>query len=239
MGVTLYTQSVLADSPKAFWTLQDSSGLPQDSSGNGLHMTTYDQWTPPDINHSFRESGPFPGSYSMRLHGDAFSRSTVSVATNNFTMEVWFKYESDFGRDPLLGNFNGGGDGWAIDWRSGFFTYRALVGNVNWEAESVELGSVGTWDHVVMTRDAGTWKYYINGATDRANAGTDAPSAPTGGTTRINQFNLTGNYAFAAIYETALPLARATDHFNAGFAEDPVFVPQVLMPRGISRSRGA
>jgi hypothetical protein len=34
-----YVDEVLADSPRAFYRLNEASGLPQDSSGNGLHMT--------------------------------------------------------------------------------------------------------------------------------------------------------------------------------------------------------
>jgi hypothetical protein len=36
-----YEAAVMADSPRAYWKFQELSGLPQDSSGNGLHWTSW------------------------------------------------------------------------------------------------------------------------------------------------------------------------------------------------------
>ena len=72
----------------------------------------------------------------------------------------------------------------------------------------------GGWYHIAVKRDSGTWTYYVNGNVDKANAGTDAPAAPT-----TFFYALTGHLcnrlSHVALYETALSDATVLSHFHS------------------------
>src|SRR5437773_1328746 len=68
----------------------------------------------------------------------------------------------------------------------GTFRYQVVSGGVY----KVGTKSVTTLPgkgflHLVVLLRAGTWEYYINGAVDTANAGTDIPDTPAGGATQV------------------------------------------------------
>jgi hypothetical protein len=82
-----YSSEVLADSPRGYWRMNEASGNPQDSSGNGLHMDTttgtpiYSQTgaitsdsTATAIRLDIASSESFTASDNALLHyGDTFS----------------------------------------------------------------------------------------------------------------------------------------------------------------------
>lgn len=213
--VNPYVAAVLASNPVGFWKMDEASGMPQDSSGNGNHMTALSAGTP-----DYQQAGPFSGAYGIRLQGgENFRRlAPVSTVTNNFSLEMFYLWEAAGGNDRLFYNGDFDSDpGWGIDYQSGGSKIRALYGGVAWEAESTFTVDNGppVWHHIIIVRDAGTTKYYVNGALDTANAGTNTPNTPTTATFIGSTSLVTGTYSMCAIYSTALSAADAAAHYAA------------------------
>lgn len=206
-----YISEVLTDSPRAFWPLQESSGLPQDISGNGLHMTTSNGG-----GKTYGVVGPFSGAVGITMPGaQNFQRTHVSTVQNNFTLETWLKYGSHGGDDRLFYNGTGGSSGWGIDFRASTGKIRGLYGGVAFLSDSVASITGGAWMHIVMVRDSGTLKYYVNGSVDTANAGTSTPNAPSGVTQIGSDAQVQATWSLVALYETALSAARISAHYEA------------------------
>lgn len=203
-----YISEVLSDSPKAFWPMQEASGLPQDFSGNGLHFTTNN-----GAGKTYGVSGPFSDVVGITMPGGQnFQRTQVSTVQDNYTMEMWMQYAASGGDDRLYMNGNGGSSGWGIDFSSGTGKIRGLLGGVTFLSESV-AAVVSGWKHIVMVRESGTSKYYINGNLDTGNAGTNTPNAPSGSTQVGSDTQVQATWALCAIYETALSSTRIAAHY--------------------------
>lgn len=229
MAAAEYIAAVLQDTPIAFWKMQDASGNPVDSSGNGFDMTSV-TGTP-----DYQQAGPMSDFGIHFGAGEFTTRSThVSTATDNFTMEVWV-YPISIGADGRTLFNNGTSNatqsfGIAVN-TTALFVYVAgtVVGNTS--AVSLPLS---TWSHVAVKRSS-NWTYYYNGAIDTANATLTAPVSVTG-TVQIaagNNFDL--RVAYVAVYETALSDARILAHYQAGVG---VTTPADDPPMGFS-GRGA
>lgn len=209
-----YEYEVRADSPRALYKMQDASGAPVDMSPNGLNMTTV-TGTP-----DYAQPGPFPGSSSIRLAGgEAVSRSSVvSTVVNDFTIEMLVHVQAIGLNDMILiYNGNSGANGWGItvnvDRR-----WRFLAGGVA-QGSFAANPLPDNFAHLAVVRRAGTWEYYLQGALDTANAGTNAPGTPSG-TTSLGDSAVQEAVAFAAIYETALSPTRILEHAKA-FGKNP------------------
>lgn len=218
MASAEYIAAVTADSPKAFWKMQDASGFPQDSSGNGFHMdTTVSSGT-------YQQGGPMD-DYSIeitRSEGDGYVRNAgqpFSSVTDNFTIEAWIYPLSDAGvaEDWKVIYL---GESWVISWRNGRkfeLTYAGIADMGN----STATLALNTWHHIVCKRAAGTTYYYYNGAPD-STKGTNTPNAPsTAVALGINALggpnsSFGGRMAYVTFYETALSNARVLAHYNAG-----------------------
>lgn len=217
MGAVLYAQAVLADSPRGFYKLDEFSGLPQDSSGNGNHMTSNPG--PGGTDQEYRLAGPWAGSYGIRQRGGRyFSRNVISTQTDNFSIEVWWAFEAAGGDDVVVCNGSRSADGWGIDYNSATGNIRAIYGNVAFEGNSSAFADVSEWNQIVLTRDSGTTKYYFNGALDTANAGTDTPLTPVTRWQIGSNVQVQGIWSNVSLYNTALSLARVSAHYNAAFS---------------------
>lgn len=232
-----YIAAVLADSPAAFWELQDPSGNPQDSSGNGKHM----DGTSIVTSLSYRNPlGPM-SSYVMILTRAALKRSadTVISATNNMTMEIWVAtYSNDNTFIPVfwLGVISAatnpsslGNDGWGLYSSNSGGSARPLIRVVNGGTLTGSTVSTTPWagssgntmEHVVIVRRSGTWELWRNGVQDTS-IGTfiDAPGAYNyagqGAFIGVaNASSETFRTAWAALYPVALSASRIQAHYNA------------------------
>lgn len=214
IGPAAYIQAVLADNPIMFWTLQDASpGPPQDSSGNNLPATAA-----VGIDYQFAAGPGTTDTCVLVQGGEIVSRPQVTSDVDDITLETWF-YHIDVLDDTqnIIGITDADG-GYTLHIRNAAesFRLRGSVKNVAFLAASTAGIPATTWTHIVMLRRAGTWMYFINGAVDTANAGTDNPNALSGGTTFINgTASISAQYAYTAIYETALSNARIQAHYDA------------------------
>lgn len=161
-------------SVKALYHLSDTV----DSSGHGYTMT----------NHGAATFVPGKLGDAVELNASSsqyLSRSLISSSTDNFAVSMWVYISST----NMGGAFFHNGklpaaseDGWAFGVGDTDFTgstgnnLLALRNAVGWQTPFGALGSIG-WKHVVVERDAGTWKGYINDVLGTTSTG--APSTPT------------------------------------------------------------
>lgn len=220
--MSCYSATVLADGPKAYWECQEASGLPQDSSGNGLHMTSQDLT---GGGFGYREPGPF--DYGILANGGSrFLRAAVSTAVNNLTLEMWVKINLVTNPTQGIFSWNSGANGFILAVTTNFHFFIVVQGVATLSQSAVALPSGGGragWSHVVVVRDAGTWKYYLNGQVDTANAGTSTPIAPTGSTIFPGGASVQSVVAHLAMYESVLTPTQIKDHCTIGR-----FVPETL-----------
>jgi hypothetical protein len=225
MGQQAYRAAVLADGPRAYYDCQDLSGLLQDTSGNGLHMTS-SSGSP-----VYRRPGPdqMDGAYSIKMDGASFSRSQITGNTDFITFEFWYRPSPlDASNHTLVGNNNGGTNGYQlITPSSGHFAW--VLQGLSILSSNSTLMTVGASYYIVATRNT-TWRYYINANFDGAPAATD-PIAPSGGTTSING-NANGTYEISnfAFYLSELSAAQVTAHYAAAQTPESSGYPISMPP---------
>jgi hypothetical protein len=195
MAQAEYTTAVLADSPAAFWKLDEASGLPQDSSGNARHFTTT-TGTP-----TYQQAGPFTGAYGILLQtttNEGFTRAVFDTATDNVTIEAWLRQA----------------DGFTVAHNGANVVVTAGGTTV---LSSVPLGTdLVTYKQIVALRRSGTWEIYKDG--DLFNTGSTASiSTPTGSF----KVGIAGSFAAGSVvsnvsyYATAISAARIRAHYEA------------------------
>jgi LPXTG-site transpeptidase (sortase) family protein len=112
--------------------------------------------------------------------GQGVTMSLVTTATNNLSISAWVNWAGTNGRPQVI-FYNGHSA------TSGYGIYLSSTGELNilngsiGFATSTFVLTPGIWQYVVATRDAGTWKLYVNG-TQIPLTGNPAPLVPTGGT---------------------------------------------------------
>jgi hypothetical protein len=210
MAQAEYTTAVLADSPAAFWKLDEASGLPQDSSGNARHFTTT-TGTP-----TYQQAGPFTGAYGILLQtttNEGFTRAVFDTATDNVTIEAWLRQA-----DPvswfLVSNGTHLTDGFTVAHNGANVVVTAGGTTV---LSSVPLGTdLVTYKQIVALRRSGTWEIYKDG--DLFNTGSTASiSTPTGSF----KVGIAGSFAAGSVvsnvsyYATAISAARIRAHYEA------------------------
>jgi hypothetical protein len=120
-----YIAAVLADSPVAYYKLDDSSGQPQDSSGNAQHTTTARNSTNPAATYGL--GGPRDGTTrAITTLDKAFVvPNPVMTVVDNLTIEAWVGSSTGTGGEPPVpvtacgangsgGTPGGGADGYSI-----------------------------------------------------------------------------------------------------------------------------
>jgi hypothetical protein len=205
--------AVLLDSPLAFWELQDASGNPVDSSGNGLDFTSV-LGSP-----TYEAAGPISDFAIEFAGGQGTSRATISTVTDNFSIELFiYPVSVTNTSQTIFYNGNGASNGFGLltNYAASNFRLVAICGGVGFLAQFNTTLSVNTWYHVVVVRESTVWTYYVNGAVDLANAGTTSPNTPSGGTTKINtDSSVHFSAAYVAYYETPLSAAEVAAHYAA------------------------
>lgn len=237
MGQAAYTSAVLADTPFCFYKFDEASGNPQDSSGNARHITSTDG------SPTYQQAGPMTGgSFSIRsVNSHQFNRSPSSTsATNNMTVEFWVKADVFLANDQRIWNVGNASTGFSVFVDTDLtFQVKLSAGSGTAMSNSTGALSAAAFRHIVITRDAGTWKYYIDGSLDTANAGTAAPANPTAQPMQWNQdFGANqGQYiSNGAYYTTALSAARVLAHYNAAIGVASGYAAAGIVGTGTSTS---
>jgi hypothetical protein len=170
------------------------------------------------------------GGSSLSLDGNGdyvdLPRATNQLASQDFTIEFWFRINSGAGAGTigLFGSYytGGGGKGMLMlssaTYNQVYFQWMYGSGSgTDWAYLNQTQGtrtalSNNTWYHVAVTRSGNTWRLFLNGTQEDSVTQSDQLT-DSGSTTRL------GNYG---------PSATATDGLN-GYIED------FRITRGVAR----
>ena len=215
--------------------LQDASGNPVDSSGNGLDMTSV-VGTP-----TYRAAGPM-SDYALEF--DSFTEnvqrsSQVSTVTTNFSIEFWwYPIEVGAAGRTIFRNDTGAASGWGVSTESAAATTKfARVVSSTVGPASVNTPPLNAWSHIVVLRREVSvgdnhWEYYFNGNIDTDPVADTAPATPAG-VVQLNAGNfLRARYAYVAVYEKALSANRISAHYQAGVGQPSDDPPMGFSGRG-------
>jgi len=139
-------------------------------------------------------------------------------------MSVWAYWNGTLGDNYLFQNGVGGSDGygwWISNGGCGSGNKVTLIlGGVSCDAlSSSYVMPTNQWTHLVLLRDAGTWKLYVNGALT-VTGGTSDPATPTSSTSIGNNFN--GSLDEVRFYTRVLSAAEVAQLYSYGL---PKFAP--------------
>lgn len=227
-----YPDTILADSPLAYWRLSEATGTTvNDSSSSGTFSGTY-------INTPTLGQTGIPGAVNnMAVNFDSPAGTTAGnqqaatfgdvlpLTGTKLTIEFWMKPSSTGSFSPYIAR----GD---VTWRvtttgtTGVNTLQFSVGSGSTPALSVTGLSLddGNWHHIVCVYDQTNLLIYVDAVQVASKAWTTDVPASTGKTVGIGyNSDQTGRWIHAvmdevAIYNTALSSTRITAHYNAGIA---------------------
>ena len=229
LAASNYSTAVLSDAPSAYWRLGEITGTSATDATSHANTLTY--------------QGGFtlglPGAVKGDPDAAAGFNATTAVATEtktplssvtNWTLEAWVNPVTL----PQLGiiAYNGikdssqGGYGFAIG-SATFTSGSKLIGVLG--STTIDSGYLfaapNQWYHVVMTRDASTILFYVNGKRTPTPSAT-VPTAPgarfsIGAGVNLSAAavnGLAGIVDEAAVYPTALSPGRISAHYQEGSA---------------------
>lgn len=228
-----YLTTILADNPIAYYRMNESSGQPQDSSGNGNH-TTVTNGTP-----DYSQAGPI--SLDTTDAGINFSDASNEFFTapdatpldygDTFTIECWLKRTDSSTREQ--GVVTKGGDGTGHSggmYLINNFLSGAQTGIGYFVQANVTIPFDGRYYHCVVTKSGATRFVYLNGVDvtntgafpDRTCTNTSQPLAMgTEYSAGIPQpVYLTSVVSEVAVYSTALSPSRVLEHYRMGVTSD-------------------
>lgn len=221
-----YSDRILADNPLAYWKLNEASGAPQDSSGNGFHLTvtgapTYGQG-------SFLGGG---GTSILFDTGAYCSLTPVPAALQlaTWTLEGWLYWpgsNTPTQGGSLITEQYAAGDG-LVRYALGFdqptarrqpfggFYQGGSWKRYEWTLEPTQ----NAWHHYVATYDGTVVRLYI----DAVERGTFNTTATPGGNEAIyigrrwdSTASVRGRLAHLAIYSGARSPQTITEHYALG-----------------------
>ncbi len=227
-----YSDEVLADSPRAYYRMDEASGLIQDSSGLAHHASasvgtgaTYHQPTALSTDPSGWSIRIAAGDFSVPDHADLDLGDTL-------TAEAWINHETGDGTNTRA--ISGRGS-LALTWGVDGSTQKLFIAKADTAVICLSTTNIepGRFYHVVYTKSGATNRIYINGV-DRTGTVTNQTFADVAVPLKIgSDYNDTlqwlGLLDEVAFYSTALSPERIRAHYVAGVGTflphfDPKFV---------------
>lgn len=228
-----YRDAVMADSPWAYWRLNETSGTAAaDSSGNGRLLACHNGFsaiTSAGLLASSTDAGVLlPAAAASVASGFVRSIDTQRMPPTDlpFTAECLIKPTAtppeSVGVILALGVSNGCPEIDVIDIGGGSFRIRVMAKGIAALVTSTGSWAYGTKLHVAARRDPGdVIRLIVNGVVD-ANSGTynysnfDTQPLTIGyAVFSTDQYHMTGNMDEVALYASALTDARLLAHYNA------------------------
>ncbi len=227
-GVLTYTQVVLADSPLAFWELNETTGtVAADSSGHALNGTYTGGYTLGAVPPAHAPGAVLLNGSSGFVNGGSPAALTLTSA---WTLESWvYLTATPSGSGVICEGYTGAGDsvlyamGFATNTGVGASTLMAgfYTGSA-WEAVVGPTPSLNAWHHVCATWDNTNLLLYLDGAQVASGVPGATPVSSNNGIYVGRRWDTTatpyfaGRLACAAIYGAALTATRISAHYNAG-----------------------
>lgn len=223
-----YDQEVLADSPIAYWRLDEVLGSTLlDSSGNGHHATLFTTEVETGVLPVFGIPAPIETDPVNRAIAGGVGRAPADAAldvTGNCALEVWgFNSQVPTAQTAVLLSRNNSAAGTAgthIRLNGQTVTARIRINSTNYEVASGNQIDWGVWVYVVVIRIDNVLQLWVNAVL--VDERTDLPSDPiemdgawglsadSSGNNNASSFGI----ARPAIY-TSLSSARILVHYEA------------------------
>ena len=220
VGVLRYGGEVIQHAPLMYWRLGEASGTTAaDASGSALPGTCAGGVALGQTGALTTETDTAAGFDGVN---DTVSRSVVTTATANVTLEAWVYWRGGSGHQVILYNGTPGTNGYGLSVGNGSCaagsTLYLILGGVSCGAVSGGTLPLNTWTHVAAARSAaGTWTLYVNGVSKGTS--TLAPVAPTGSTVVSPATNpLNAKLDEAALYTRSLGAAILLAHYQRATA---------------------
>ena len=232
--VGTYEDEVLADSPRAFYRMQEASGQPQDSSGNANHTTAksgtagYSQPSPVTSD---------PDAKAINFSGDDWFttpyHSTLDVG-DVFTIEAWIKRPTTGGAAYRTILHRGSGS-FQLFVEESTGRLQLHQSGIAYIAHGVDGTLQDTnWHHVVCTKSDATVRFYVDGVAGLGGGG--GGDFSDGGTHTLEIGGADGAYTSnlltseVALYATALTQDRIRRHYYAALQEPILTGPVIVTP---------
>jgi hypothetical protein len=222
-GGASYNDTVLADSPAAYWRLGEASGTTAaDASGNnrsGSYLNT------PTLGVAGALSGD--SNTAVGFNGtNEYVNVPYTAALNpaSFTVEAWAFVTGGQGtfrslvtsRDYAAGNARG-----YILYAGNDNNWQLWTGNGGWNVLDGPAVTLNQWTHLVGTYDGATMRLYVNGILAASTSAGYLQNAQrplrvaSGNTDGAADYFLPGSVDEVAVYGSALSDARVSAHFAA------------------------
>ncbi|MEA2284918.1 MAG: hypothetical protein QOJ21_961, partial [Solirubrobacteraceae bacterium] len=201
-----YSAAVLADSPLAYYRLNEPAGAKAAVDDAGAADGTYS-------GVELGAAAPFPGAGTSGRLTRLRSWMTASPAGVARSAELWVMPTSKDRVQTLLAHGNPAGDGWAITISS---RKRLSFTSHRFTTSSKVTLPVGKWSMVAVTWEAGRVRFYVNGAatTARPGVGRDVPlPGPAQRSALFAGGIFTGGIDEVALYRTTLTAAQIGGHY--------------------------
>ena len=222
-GGPTYAEEVLTDSPVAYYRLGESSGSTA-SDETGSYDGVY--YNSPTLGVTGALSGDtdtavrFDDASSQRM--TAAGTSSVLSGATEFSVEFWLNRDTVNNKVIPFSTFSSSLEGIVVQARDTgelqcFYYYDSS--NADAVFSGTTYGS-GTWNHVVVTKDASNLKIYVDGVEKGAVSSSGSVSGgqdwtlgarDNGGFERF----LDGILDEVAIYDYALSLSQIQAHYNS------------------------
>lgn len=213
-GDQSYRDAVMADSPIAYWRMDEFQGASVgiDETGNG-HDLSYPLSVSADSSVLIEGRSRKLSAHPIRAADDS------AWDLQQFTLETWFKSKKTDSDAAFLIAHSASGSpyNWGLyESTSGRYSlYVRINGTVQVIGFERELAPVNQWHHLVGTYDGVTLKLYLNGrqVVERQISGTVSQNAGTIDLGEWSGGRFDGSIDEVAIYNYALSSQQISDHF--------------------------
>ena len=177
------------------------------SDGTLVGNTSYDQ-----------ELGDF---FDLDGSGDYISLNSSGYLTGDFTVEMWWNFDTLSGFQMLWGGqgYSGGtGLGHYIDGNT-LHTYISVSGAASSPTgQGGAVLTVGKWHHIVITRSGGTYTQYVDGTNVGSGTGStvslESVNTYIGAHYNNTAYNVDGRVGQVRVYNSALTQDQVRQNFN-------------------------
>ena len=222
-AVPTYPVAAKADTPIAYWRLDETSGTSAtDASGNGRTLTISGGATLGGA--SAIDTRPGTSIAIDATNGKlqaAFNKTTWGLTGSTMSVEAWFSTSATSGRGTIIRNSHSGAGFWLA--RNGTAIEAAIYGSAQGLVSATGYQD-GKWHHAIATADGSNLRLYIDGAQvgSTALSGTlnlvnDAVAL---GTLDTGGEAFSGSIDEVSLYAKALSADQVATHYAAGRSAD-------------------
>lgn len=229
-----YASEVLADTPGGYWKLDESSGFPQDSSGNGNHITAFLN-NAPTLGQS--KLAPNLGTCALFAPASQQAYNRASAATlllgDIWTVEFWGKFNTF--RSPDMTPVCKEVTAYQVSINPTGSISHISSGTAELRNTNAILAT-GVAYHIVCTKTGSTYTTYVNAVSQTLNVVSNGSTGDNAGTFTIGATGtvaedeyMDGYMSNVAVYAGVLSPTRIQAHFAAAF-ETPIAPRQSVPP---------